>query len=272
MDAITKHTIITGGSSGIGFALAKKLVQKTHHISLISRDAQQLMKAVDLLTRLKTDPGQNIVGVSADVSDYDRIKTAINEVIEISGTPSMLITSAGISEPGYFEELSLESHRKAMDINYFGTLNATKVVVPFMKKAKKGTLVYISSAAGLIGVFGYSAYCPSKFAVRGLAESLRTELLRYGIHLSLVYPPDTNTPQLAKENLTKPIETKKITGGGTIWEPEEVAELILKKVNKGQFHIAPGFSTGCLRWSHSFLFPYINLYWDKIINKCNKDS
>jgi len=101
--------------------------------------------------------------------------------------------------------------RDQMDVDYFGTLHAIRAVVPSMIERRRGHLVTVSSTAGLIGVYGYSAYAPAKFAVRGLTETLRAELAPHGIVVSCVYPPDTRTPGFDAENALKPPETERIS-------------------------------------------------------------
>lgn len=135
------------------------------------------------------------------------------------------MTSAGVAVPGYFEDIALSAHHEAMSINYFGTLYAVRAVFPYLKESAGGRIVLISSGAGLVGVFGYSAYSPSKFAVKGLAESIRIEAERCNIQVSVVYPPDCDTPQLQKEMETKPAETISIAGDVKIWRTEDVPNI-----------------------------------------------
>jgi 3-dehydrosphinganine reductase len=118
-----------------------------------------------------------------------------------------------------------------------------------------------------MGIYGYSAYCPSKFALRGLAESLRGELKPLGVGVSIVYPPDTDTPQLEEENKTKPPETKLITGTAQMWSAEAVAKEIVRGVEKGQFAITPGFEITLLNRLHSLLLPVLNWYSDRLVIK-----
>ena len=95
-----------------------------------------------------------------------------------------------------------------MDVNYFGTLNAIKAVVPSMIERHHGIIVGVSSAAGILGMFGYTAYSPTKFAVRGLLESLRAEMKPHNVAVHCVFPADIDTPQLEFENRTKPNHQK----------------------------------------------------------------
>jgi len=140
-----------------------------------------------------------------------------------------------------------------------------KAVLPAMMERKKGHIVMISSAAGLIGIYGYSAYSPSKFALRGLAECLRGELKQSGIKISIVYPPDTDTPQLEAENQIKPPETREIAGTAKTWTADAVAREILLGIEKQKFAIAPGLKTTILAKFHSLLAPAINWYCDRLV-------
>ncbi len=262
-----QHAIITGGSSGIGKATAIMLAKEGAHISIIARHQDTLETAKAEIEAVKVYPEQRIICISADVAQQAEIEQAITKAIEEIGTPNLLITSAGIAHPGYFHELPLQVFAETMAINYFGTLYAIKSVLPLMRQKRQGHIVIISSGAGLIGIYGYTAYSPSKFAVRGLAESLRGELKCWGIEISIVYPPDTDTPQLAAENLTKPQETKLITGTAKTWSAERVAEVILRDIKRKKFVIAPGLEMKLLQVCHSLLAPVINWYFDRIVKK-----
>jgi len=112
-----------------------------------------------------------------------------------------------------------------------------------MMERRRGSVVGVSSAAGLVGVFGYTAYAPTKFAVRGFLESLRGELAPYGVHVGCSFPPDTDTPQLADENQYKPRETKAVSGTIKPLSAERVARSIVEGIEKERFAIVPDLST-----------------------------
>ena len=145
----------------------------------------------------------------------------------------MLITAAGSSHPGYFEQLDDAVFRDQMEVDYFGTLHAIRAVVPSMIERGRGHLVTISSTAGLIGVFGYTAYGPAKYAVRGLTETLRSELAPHGIVVACAYPPDTRTPGFDAENELKPPETERISAAIKPREAEHVAKAIVARHREG---------------------------------------
>ncbi len=261
------HAIISGGSSGIGLALAERLIAKGWCLSLIARDHQRLTHARQHLSQQRLDEHQQINTISADVSDSEQVTRAAQAALDKSGPPQMLVTSAGIAIPGYFEELSLDVHRHTMEVNYFGTLYLIKALLPAMKRQRTGDIVLISSGAGLIGIYGYSAYSPTKFAMRGLGETLRAELKPYGIGVSIVYPPDTNTPQLHEENKTKPMETKAISAHARVWSAGAVADKILSAVNNKRFIISPGWEMTLLSLFHSLILAPMNYLFDHQIKK-----
>ena len=265
MKFLNQHAIITGGSSGIGKATAKLLAQQGANISIIARDRAKLDIAKQEIEAVKVNQNQHVLTLVADVANQTENEAAIRIAIEQIGNPDILITSAGIARPGYFAEIPLEIFEQTMAINYFGSLYSVRAVLPAMKQQQQGHIVLISSGAGLIGLYGYTAYSPSKFALRGLAESLRGELKSHQINLSIVYPPDTDTPQLREENKTKPLETKKITANAQTWTAEPIAQAIVRGIKHKTYAIAPGWEMSMLNRWHSLLTPLLNWYFDRIV-------
>jgi len=262
-----KNIIITGGSSGIGKACGKKLASLGANITIVARDKNKLSIAKTEIEKNSQNKTQKIVDIVADVSDRSQIEKAIELSVNKIGDPDILITSAGIAVPGYFQQQSLEIFERSMAINYFGSLYAIKAVLPFMINKKQGNIVLISSGAGAIGIYGYTTYSPTKFALTGLAECLRSELKPFKINVSIVYPPDTDTPQLQAENKTKPAATKMITGTAKLWNAENVAKIIVEGIENNSFTIAPGLEMTLLLKLNSFLKPILNWYFDRIVAK-----
>ncbi len=266
-----QHVFITGGSSGIGLELGRQAAIAGARVSLVARDPGKLAAARDAI-RGAVPAGAVVVTVSADVAVEAEILAALQSAEKVHGPVDVLITSAGVARPGYFEEVPVSVFERTMAVNYFGTLYPLKAVVPAMRQRGRGAVVLISSGAGLVGLFGYTPYAPSKFALRGLAEALRAELKPTGVSVTIVYPPDTDTPQLAEENLTKPVETKALTAGGGLWTAEAVARVTLDGVQRGRFAITPGFQLTVLAWLHSVLAPVLNWSFDRIARKARRDA
>jgi 3-dehydrosphinganine reductase len=236
-----KLALITGGSSGIGFAVARALVIEGADVCLLARDRAKLDQAKSDLAQLAFRKDQTVEIISCDITDYNALSKALQQWTALNGVPDLVINSAGVAYPGYFQDLDVDIFHWLMDINYFGTLHVLKCIIPMMIQRGSGTVVNISSQAGFIGVFGYTGYGASKFAVRGLSDALRAEMKPLGIKVSIVFPPDTQTPQLDFEEPLKPQETKAIAGSANVLSAEQVADSILRGIRKGKYVIIPGF-------------------------------
>ena len=258
------HAIVSGGSSGIGLALSRRLAASGWSLTIIARDLARLEAAREELTRAG---GGEVHLESADVADSSAIEAAVGRAIQRLGPPGLVVASAGTAQPGYFEDLPLEVFERAMAVNYFGTLHLVRAALPAMRAERSGRIVLIGSGAGLVGLFGYAAYSPSKFALRGLAEALRAELRPAGVGVSIVYPPDTDTPQLAAENETKPAETRAITKAGGVMRPEAVANAIVKGIERGRFSITPGWEMTLLAPLAGPLAPLLRNYFDRLARR-----
>ena len=185
-----KHVLITGGSEGIGLALAEQCGRRGAAVSIVARSQSKLDRAAAHLKRLSIE----CATASADVADSDALLTAIAHLEERTAPVDIVVACAGYAIPGYVESQSADEYRREMEVNYLGTVHAVKAVLDGMLERGAGHVVAISSTAGLLGVFGYTAYCPTKYAVRGFADALRAEVAGRGINVSIVYPPDTDTP------------------------------------------------------------------------------
>jgi len=228
--------LITGGSTGIGLALAKLLVQEGAQVWLVARRK-------DVLEQVRQSPpfsSDHRTGIfSADVTDVKQAQAAVDHVTREAGVPDLLINVAGASHPGYLQETTLETYHEMMNLNYFGTVNMVHALLPGMIKRGSGYIVNFSSVAGFMAPFGYAAYVPSKYAVRGFSDSLRLELKPLGIHVSVVFPPDTDTPGMANENKTKPYETLEAFSSKLV-SPDVVAKQTLRGMKGRRYVILPG--------------------------------
>ncbi len=241
-----RHVAITGGSSGIGLATGKKLAARGAHVVILARDRARLDAAAAEIDAVKGEGALPCLALSCDVADADQVAGAFEAMAKTDRRPEILINSAGLPLPGYFERQPVAVFERQMQINYFGTLHTIKHALPAMMERGQGHIVNISSVAGFLGVFGYSGYAASKFAVWGLSEVLRGELRPRGIAVSVVCPPDTDTPQWHEENKTKPLETKAIAGSIEPLSAEYVADAILEGVARRRFCIIPGFQSRLL--------------------------
>jgi len=260
-----KTALITGGSSGIGLAIARLLATQGAHVWLLARHTELLSEAIKTLEVARRSPQQKFGFVSADVTDLEQINQALAQVKEAVGVPDLLVNSAGVAQGGYCQETGIDLFHWMMDVNFYGTVYVTKALLPDMMARRSGYIVNISSLAGVMGIFGYAAYGASKFAVRGFSDTLRAEMKCYHIGVSIAYPPDTDTPQLVYETQFKPAETKALSGGSGVLAPEKVAAVILKGVRRGQYVILPGLEGKLLYRLSSMFGEGINYAFDLII-------
>jgi 3-dehydrosphinganine reductase len=227
------HAIVTGGSSGIGRALVAQLADRGAEVSVIALGDDDLASVGE-----EHAHRDGVVTThAADVGDEAEVVAAVAEAVERHGPCDLLITSAGISRPGHFLEMPDGSFETHMRVNYFGTLYAIRAVAPSMISRRGGSMVAISSAAGLLGVFGYAAYGSTKYAVRGLCDVLRTEMKPHGVHVGCVYPTDVDTPQFHGERPYLPAEALAISGTIKPISAERVAEAILRGVDRRRANI-----------------------------------
>ncbi len=192
-NAVLAHAVITGGSSGLGLALATRLASRGADITLIARDPGRLDEAAAAVQQC--NPDVRVGAVAADVSDPQAISTAIDKIAADAGGIDLLINSAGILREGYFEQLRDADFRDVMEINFFGTVNAVRAALPHLKQSQ-GAVVNIASLAGLAGVFGYTPYCAAKHALVGFSNSLRFELQPQGVRVQLVCPSEFDSPMV----------------------------------------------------------------------------
>ena len=192
-----KVVIITGGSSGIGKAMAEKFGREGSKILITGRNKEELAKATDELRQ----KGITIQSFQADVSVEEDNRKMAEEAIRHYGTIDVLINNAGISMRALFSEVDIAVVKKVMDINFYGVLYATKYCLPEITK-NNGSIVGISSIAGFRGLPGRTGYSASKFALNGFLEVLRTELLKTGVHV-LTACPGFTASNIRKRSLTK---------------------------------------------------------------------
>ncbi len=261
--------VISGGSSGIGLAVARILHVKAYAVVLLARDPKRLAFAHQALLADGESPVRTL---ALDVTDENACEAAIACILKEFGRIDWLVTSAGMAEPGMFLDLPSSTHRQQMDVNFFGTLNLVRPVASAMSRSGGGRITMISSAAAFVGIAGYSGYAPGKFAVRALAETLRVELALAGVAVSVAFPPDTDTPQLAAEQALKPEATKQITAGGGLLSADTVAQAIVRGAEAGRFMLTPGVLMSAFGWLHSLYAPFFRRQQLRILRRLGSET
>lgn len=262
-----KVVVITGGSSGIGLALAKEFVKQQAYVTIISRDRHKLKIAETELAVLTGN--SSVHSISADVSVRQEIVDAINWVGNKFGRIDVLINSAGIATYGRFKDQPVEDLEACMQVNYIGSVYASKAAWKFLKTAK-GQLSFVSSVAGYVGLIGYSSYSPTKFAMTGLAEALSFEGEDDSIKVSIIYPPDTDTPMLQHGNVSNIPECIALSKNIKVKSAEEVARIYIQGLQQNKFEIYCDFNSRLVRWLKNN-FPGVFVFLTRrIIKKARK--
>ncbi|XP_015888019.3 3-dehydrosphinganine reductase TSC10A [Ziziphus jujuba] len=236
-----RHVFITGGSSGIGLALAHRAASEGARVSILARSVDKLEEAKHAI-RLAT--GIDVSVFAADVRDCDAVWKSVEE----AGPIDVLIVNQGVFVPQELEKQGLDEVRFMLDVNLMGSFNVIKAALPGMKKRgnrEPASIALMSSQAGQVGIYGYTAYSASKFGLRGLAEALQQEVIADNIHVSLIFPPDTDTPGFEQENKVRPPLTSILAESSGAMKPDEVAKKAFNGIRSGSF-IVPCNSEGHL--------------------------
>jgi 3-dehydrosphinganine reductase len=193
--------------------------------------------------------------------DEATVRHAIPE--ELSAQPvDLLVNCAGVAHAARFMETDPSEFRRQMEVNYFGTLSMARAIIPHFLSRRSGYLVNVGSLASLEGVYGYSAYAPSKFAVHGLSQVLRAELRVHGIGVSVLQPPNTQTAQLEAEEAMAPPETLRISRTTKALSADRVADALVCGVARGRFEIIPGLDSRLVARLHRITPTPLRAFFD----------
>jgi len=179
-----KSVLITGGSRGLGLVLAREFARDGARVSICSRDPEELERArLDLAAR-----GADVFAFPCDITERAQVQEWVRLSVDRFGSADVLVNNAGIIQVGPVEVMTLADFDEAMKVHFWGPLYATIAVLPEMRRRGAGRIVNVTSIGGKIGVPHLVPYCASKFALVGLSESLRAELLKDGILVTTVCP------------------------------------------------------------------------------------
>lgn len=179
-----KVILITGGSQGLGLALARQLCEEGGRVALLARDQNQLDKARNELIRT----GGDVFTISCDLLERAQVETAVQKVVNHFGGLDVLINNAGIIEVGPLDHMQREDFERALNLHFWAPLDLTIKAIPHLRRSGNGRIANIASIGGKVAVPHLAPYCASKFALVGLSDSLRTELARDRIYVTTVTP------------------------------------------------------------------------------------
>lgn len=273
--ATVRCAFITGGSSGIGLAVAKELVRRKVDVLLIARGKERLEQAAATLQSgwMEVSGGSEskprVAILPLDVGNPEQVKSLLVRAVQEFGEPDFLFNGAGEAFPDYFERIPDTVFEHTLGVHLKGTWYVTRTLLPYLKK-NRGIIVNVSSLAGIVGVFGYTAYSAAKAGVIGFSEALRSELVYEGVRVVVLCPPDTETPGFEKENRSKPPETKAISANAGVLKPEKVAQELFRGLSKGKFLIVPGIEARFTVWVARHMPAMVRWIMDRTIRNCRR--
>src|SRR6266571_2421972 len=229
--ALTNFTgavaVITGGASGIGLATARALHARGAHVVLADINSQGLQQAEEQIRQQNSEAPGGILSITTDVTEEVQVQAVMNQAVETWGRIDLVMTSAGIGRGGPIDTFSAAEMQTIMNINFMGTYHSVRAALPTMRQQGAGHFVFLSSVAGKIGTPFLSAYCATKWAIRGFSSALRAELHGTGIGITTVYPAWVDTPMVHQEDDTMPHLNIQI-----LLTPDQVAAEILQAVEE----------------------------------------
>jgi len=232
-----KVALITGGSSGLGLALARQLLARDYRLILIARDEEKLKASEQVLVGDASKAQKNRVhSYACDVSDHDRMSRVFEGLGQQFGSIEFLVNCAGIASVELLQDCKSSTDiARTIDINLTGTITATYLSLPLMNRGAK--VLFVSSGFGLVGSAGYSLYAASKGGMNNFADALRRELLGRGISVHVACPGDIDTPMYRHELKTMPEWILNDKGRAEPISAELAANRILSGCDRRKFRI-----------------------------------
>ncbi|WVO14621.1 3-ketodihydrosphingosine reductase TSC10 [Cryptococcus depauperatus] len=262
-----KHCYITGGSSGLGKALAESLVRQGAHVSIVGRDVAKAEKVVEELKSFAPHSQQIIQSISADLVSPTASEKAIHNACAAHGgrAPDYVFLCAGFSRPGLFVEMDKEQLRNCHDgVYWVSAYTAHEATRMMAQQRREGKVVFVGSFLSFTTFAGYASYSPGKYALRGLADALRSEMLLHNISIHLFTPCGILGPGFDAENKTKPTITKRIEEGDIPIPPEKCAAALEAGLRKGYYQITDSWKTEPIRLRSNGGVPSNNVFMDTL--------
>jgi NAD(P)-dependent dehydrogenase (short-subunit alcohol dehydrogenase family) len=233
MNETWRTAFITGGGSGIGLRLAEMLAERHARLALFDRTIGETVR--QRLGALA--PGS--VFHEVDVRDASGLDSAVRSAVASVGAPQLAINCAGVQRARVFEELTAADFEFIVGINLLGSRNFAAAVLPHLSPG--ASLVFVASLAGLVGNYGYTAYSASKFGVVGFASALRLECRPRGVRVTVVCPPEVETPMVVEERRTAPAITMQSKQFAGVVALDDLCSDILRGAAHGDWMIVTGF-------------------------------
>lgn len=246
-----KTAIVTGAAGGIGIETCKLLIQNGYKLAIIDNNEAKLKELTEIL---KID----CLTIVCDVSKEDKVRSAIEQIILNFKQIDVLICLAGVIRPGLFEEVAMQNIKLQMEVNFFGAVYFIHSLIPHFKKKGSGKIIVVSSLAGIVPAPKHNMYVASKFALRGLLQTLFLELKKFNIQVTNVMPDAILTPML---KYTATQDGSPMAYANYPLPPEDVAKAVWKGIETGKIEIYVPYSQGLLARLAQFFVGLIPIIW-----------
>ncbi|KAI5121963.1 hypothetical protein M0805_002034 [Coniferiporia weirii] len=266
-DAKGKNCYVTGGSQGLGLSLATLLVDSGANVTIVARDENKLKAALEQLEKHRQSPEQtfrshsfalNTSGGSHSALDAE-CRALNQESDSVVTAPDAFFLCAGSAQPGYFVESTEEQLVHSMEQAYWvQAWSAQAAMKALVRAGRPGKIVFVGSTLSLMSFMGYAPYAPGKHALKGLAETLRSEGLLYGIDVQIFFAPTMDSAGLAQEMKSKPALTASFEAGDDVLSCDDAARVMLRAVERGDHHIGATFITRVFYNSARGAAPIVN--------------
>lgn len=267
-----KKVLVTGGSSGIGRAMAIQLASEGADVAIWARRQSALDDTVQAMKAAAQRPDQTLICHSVDVADRDIVNATAQKLLQELGGLDVLINNSGYARPLPLHEMANEDVDGMTQINYMGHVNVTRAFLDHFRTQNAGDICNVTSMLGFMGFYGYTIYCGSKYAIAGFSEALRQEMMLHNVRVSVFYPPTTDTPGLKTENEVKPAETWAIEGKSTEFSSEAVGAAVLKGIRKGRFTNMIGLANWGIYYAQRFFPGFVRWVMDQDLKKHRKKN
>jgi NAD(P)-dependent dehydrogenase (short-subunit alcohol dehydrogenase family) len=258
---------VSGGMSGLGKALAAAYLRRGANVAIFDLAADQ-----DVLRELEScrqHSSQQVLAYQASVTDFDALAQSVQQAVDAIGSPELAINCAGIQRAAPFDQLPRETFELAVQVNLFGSRNFAGAVLPHMRSGAR--LALVSSMAGFTANYSYASYCASKFAVVGLGKVLRLELKPQGIDVSLICPPEVDTPMVVEESKTMHPVSRTLKDLAGSLSLEQAISGILAGLDAGRGVIIPGAKAKLTYFANRYLPDFImNSVVDSVVRSVLK--
>ncbi|EDX83839.1 NAD dependent epimerase/dehydratase family [Synechococcus sp. PCC 7335] len=244
---MSQHVLITGASQGTGKATALKFASKGWDVTLAARQADRLQAVAEQIEAM----GSKAIALPTDVGSADQVSALIEKSLSTFGKIDTLINNAGICLTGPMANTSLEDWHRIFDTNFWGYVHTIRAVLPAMLSAGKGTIINVGSIGGKMPMPNMTAYCASKYALTGMTETLRLELVSKGIHVGIVHPGIIDSDFLERAQFRgsddqaiqdRQNQMNQALQSGLASQPEDIANAIWKAVQQEQNEVVVGVS------------------------------